>query len=102
MLKKTYNHNLEMCDGQHLCLYQTYISFIAFTCCRCTDGDGHLQVKFLKVIPLRDGKAVTIKTALVKYLEENRIAIQNVAGFGSDGAACMIGKLVILSSVTYL
>lgn len=51
-------------------------------------------MKFLKVIPLRDGKAVTIKTALVKYLEENRVAIQNVAGFGSDGAACMIGKLV--------
>ncbi|XP_066298487.1 zinc finger protein 862-like [Branchiostoma lanceolatum] len=60
--------------------------------CRCIDGAGKLQVKFLKVVPLKDGKALTIKNALMQHLEGKDLSLQKVAGFGSDGAACMIGR----------
>ncbi|CAH1242606.1 ZNF862 [Branchiostoma lanceolatum] len=60
--------------------------------CRCIDGDGMFQAQFMKVVALRDGKANTIKAALSQYLEDNNLSIQKVAGFGSDGAACMIGN----------
>jgi hypothetical protein len=44
-------------------------------------------------VALKDGKADTVKGALIHYMEENDQSIQKVAGFGSDGAACMIGEL---------
>ncbi|XP_060761279.1 E3 SUMO-protein ligase KIAA1586-like [Neoarius graeffei] len=60
--------------------------------CRCINGDGKFQANFLKVVALKDGKADTVKAALSHYMEENDLSIQKVAGFGSDGAACMIGN----------
>ena len=72
-----------------------YSSLFAYACCRCIDGDGNLQVKFLQVMPLKDGKAVTIKDAITGYLGEKNLSLQKVAGFGSDGAACMIGEFVV-------
>ncbi|XP_056450419.1 SCAN domain-containing protein 3-like isoform X3 [Gadus chalcogrammus] len=60
--------------------------------CRCIDGDGKCQANFLKVVALKDGKADTVKGALIHYMEENDLSIQKVAGFGSDGAACMKGN----------
>ncbi|XP_078587207.1 zinc finger protein 862-like [Branchiostoma floridae x Branchiostoma japonicum] len=60
--------------------------------CRCIDGHGEFQAHFMKVIALKDGKANTIKAALSQYLEQKDLSIQKVAGFGSDGAACMIGN----------
>ncbi|XP_070533136.1 zinc finger MYM-type protein 1-like [Ptychodera flava] len=47
---------------------------------------------FLEIIPIKDGTAVTITSAIQHWLEKNKIGIQKVMGFGSDGAACMVGR----------
>ena len=52
-----------------------------------------LQVKtvFHSLVELDDGKATTIYNALIKTLRDDQLAINNLAAFGSDGAAVMVG-----------
>ena len=50
---------------------------------------GIPQTRFLKVVSLLNGKAETIEQ---KLLEICQTSLMKVAGFGSDGAAVMVGK----------
>lgn len=53
--------------------------------------NGKLQSCFLKMIDLEDGKADTITTAIVRYLESADLDTTRMSSFGSDGASVMIG-----------
>ena len=53
-------------------------------------GDTHTV--FLRITDLFDGKAETIETALLQFCDASGISMQKVMGFGSDGAAVMIGR----------
>ena len=54
--------------------------------------DGKSQVYFATNVTVPDGKAETIINAITEWLASERIAIQKVLGFGSDGAAVMMGS----------
>ena len=54
--------------------------------------DGKSQVYFATNVTVPDGKAETIVNAITEWLASERIAIQKVLGFGSDGAAVMMGS----------
>ena len=45
-----------------------------------------------KVVSLANGKADTIERTLVEVCQTCKISLTNVVGFGSDGAAVMVGK----------
>ena len=53
---------------------------------------GLPQTCFLKVVSLLNGKADTIEQKLVEVCQTCKIPLTDVAGFGSDGAAVMVGK----------
>ena len=53
--------------------------------------NGDTCVRFLKLIDLSDGKAVSIEKALIDLCAEVQIPIEKVAAFGSDGASVMVG-----------
>ena len=46
---------------------------------------------FLRVSELSDGKADTIMTSILELLTSLDLSINKVMGFGSDGAAVMVG-----------
>ena len=48
---------------------------------------------FLKIIELSDGRAETVEEAILAYLMEKSIPLSKLVGFGSDGAAVMIGRV---------
>ena len=54
--------------------------------------NGFPQTRFLKVVSLQDGKADTIEQQLLEVCQTCKIPLTNIAGFGSDGAAVMVGK----------
>ena len=47
---------------------------------------------FVKVVSLLNGKAETIEQKLLEICQTCKISLMKVAGFGSDGAAVMVGK----------
>ena len=53
---------------------------------------GDTRTVFLRITDLFDGKAKTIEKALLQFCETAGIDMRKVMGFGSDGAAVMIGK----------
>ena len=53
---------------------------------------GVPQTRFLKVVSLLNGKAETIEQKLLEIIQTCKISLMKVAGFGSDGAAVMVGK----------
>ena len=53
---------------------------------------GDTRTVSLKITDLLDGKAETIERALLQFCEATEISIRKVMGFGSDGAAVMIGN----------
>ena len=53
---------------------------------------GEVCTVFLKITDLFDGKAETIERALLDFCEAAEIDMRKVMGFGSDGAAVMIGR----------
>ena len=59
---------------------------------RYLDANAHPCTVFLKITELPNGCAETIESALLSYLEEHFIPLSCLVGFGSDGAAVMIGK----------
>ena len=48
---------------------------------------------FLKVVSLLNGKAETIEGTLREVCDTCKIPLTNVVGFGSHGAAVMVGKI---------
>ncbi len=53
---------------------------------------GDNRTVFLRITDLFNGKAETIETAVLQFCEAAGISMRKVMGFGSDGAAVMIGK----------
>ena len=53
---------------------------------------AEIRSVFLKITDLFDGKAQTIESALIQFCDSKEINLRNVMGFGSDGAAVMIGR----------
>lgn len=62
------------------------IIYIRYIC------DSKSKTVFARLISIPDGKADTIKSAICKFLEDNRIPLKNMVAFGSDGAAVMVGN----------
>ncbi|XP_076113346.1 zinc finger protein 862-like [Mytilus galloprovincialis] len=54
--------------------------------------NGKSSTHFLKMIELFDGKAATIKSAIVQTLEEIDVPLENMCALGSDGASVMLGR----------
>ncbi|XP_060580037.1 zinc finger protein 862-like [Ruditapes philippinarum] len=54
--------------------------------------DGCSQTEYLSIVPLKDGKADTITTAILELLSSCNLPLQQMCAFGSDGAAVMVGK----------
>ncbi|XP_048258860.1 uncharacterized protein LOC124119216 [Haliotis rufescens] len=55
--------------------------------------EGCVKIYFGKNVDVIDGKADTIASAILNYLQEKRIPPSKVAGLGSDGAAVMTGRI---------
>ncbi|XP_078000900.1 zinc finger protein 862-like [Glandiceps talaboti] len=56
-------------------------------------ANGDTKVSFLGMIEVPDGTASTLKNAVTTFADENGIQLTNrLAGFGSDGAAVMVGR----------
>lgn len=58
---------------------------------RYLDKEGVLFSQFLDLVPLPDGKADTIVTAIHKILDQKGIPKDKIFGLGTDGAAVMTG-----------
>ena len=54
---------------------------------------GKVSTHFLKLIHIPDGKAETIETALISFLDHTNIPISSITAFGSDGANVMVGRV---------
>ena len=54
---------------------------------------GVPQTRFLKVVSLLNGKAETIEQKILEICQTCKISLMKVVGFGSDGAAVMVGKM---------
>ena len=67
---------------KEMVLYARFIS--------CTDGT--IVNSFLKIVELSDGRAETVEEVILAYLRTNSIPLSGLVGFGSDGAAVMIGR----------
>ena len=52
---------------------------------------GKLKTRYLKIIDIDDGKAVTIVDALTAYLHSAGLHLNHMSSFGSDGASVMTG-----------
>ena len=52
-----------------------------------------VSTHFLKLIDIPDGKAETIETALISYLDQTNIPISSITVFSSDGANVMVGRI---------
>ena len=54
---------------------------------------GKVSTHFLKLIHIPDGKAETIETALISFLDHTNIPVSSITAFGSDGANVMVGHV---------
>ena len=52
---------------------------------------GKLEVKFMKVLPLKECDASAISKAILDFLNESLISLEKLILFTSDGAAVMLG-----------
>ena len=52
---------------------------------------GKLEVKFMKVLPLKECDAVSISQVILDFLNQNLISLEKLILFTSDGAAVMLG-----------
>ena len=65
---------------------------------RYLTGSGERCNVFLRIVDLFDGKAETIEKALLQFCDVAGIEMRKVMGFGSDGAAVMIGRVSGIST----
>lgn len=56
------------------------------------NSKGESVTRFTKIIDLKDGKAETIREAIVGHLDVSSLPLQQLCGLGSDGAAVMLGR----------
>jgi len=61
--------------------------------CRLITNTGEVANRFARMIPVPDGKADTITAAILSWLQEKGLDLNNLKGFGSDGASVMTGGL---------
>ena len=54
---------------------------------------GNVDLCFLKLIEIRDGRAEMTEKAIVTYLEQANITMSRTSSFGSDGAAVLLGSV---------
>lgn len=54
---------------------------------------GKSCTTFGGVVALPNGKADTIRQAILSFLDSNRLPLERMCAFGSDGAAVMVGRL---------
>lgn len=54
---------------------------------------GKSCTTFGGVVALQNGKADTIRQAILHFLDTNRLPLEQMCAFGSDGAAVMVGKV---------
>ena len=59
---------------------------------RCALPSGADETMFLDICDIQDGTASTIEHNLLQCLERYRLGISNLHGFGSNGAAVMVGR----------
>ena len=59
---------------------------------RCVLPSGVVETMFLDICDVQDGTASTIEQSLLQCLERYGLDISNLRGFGSDGAAVMVGR----------
>jgi hypothetical protein len=54
--------------------------------------DGKSKTVFAETISIPNGKADTIKDAILTFLHKNQFPLHKLCAFGSDGAAVMVGR----------
>ena len=54
--------------------------------------DGKSKTSFGGTVTINNGKADTIKDAILHFLSTNDLPLQRMCAFGSDGAAVMVGR----------
>ena len=59
---------------------------------RCALPSGAVETMFLDICDIQDGRANTIEHNLLQCLEGYGLDICNLRGFGSNGAAVMVGR----------
>jgi hypothetical protein len=91
---------LQSYKKQHETDFLTYNSQFSFFFSNRFLKDGCSQTEYLSIVPLKDGKADTITTAILELLSSCNLPLQQMCAFGSDGAVVMVGKkLGLLSSL---
>ncbi|XP_073718948.1 zinc finger protein 862 isoform X2 [Misgurnus anguillicaudatus] len=60
---------------------------------RYLDKEGHVFNQFLDLVPIPDGKADTIVTAIKNVMLKKAIPTEKLYGLGTDGAAVMTGRV---------
>ena len=69
---------------------------------RCILPSGAVETMFLDICDIQDGTASTIEHILLQCLKRYGLDISNLRGFGSDGAAVMVGGGLELQHVSKL
>ena len=59
---------------------------------RCILPSGVVETMFLDICDIQDGTAGTIEQSLLLCMERYGLDVSNLRGFGSDGAAVMVGR----------
>ena len=54
---------------------------------------GEAKVEFGVNVEVENGTALTVRNAIMTFLEENDLNVHKVTGLGTDGAAAMIGRI---------
>ena len=75
-----------LCDESDIANLKQLVVFVKYLV------KGVPQTRFLKVVSLLNGKAETIEQKLLEIIQTCKISLMKVAGFGSNGAAVMVGK----------
>lgn len=53
---------------------------------------GKAKIEFAANVEVKDGKAETIYSAVLNYLNSNNIPVKKLSGLGTDGASVMTGR----------
>ena len=79
-------------ESNSITLAWSYVIYILFNHRYLTRSGERCNI-FLRIVYLFDGKAETIEKALLQFCDVAGIEMRKVMGFGSDGAAVMVGRV---------
>ena len=68
---------------KHLIIYVLYLS---------EGGKGEPQCKFVRLLPVENGKAEGIYNTINEFILESNLDLKKLVAFASDGASSMVGK----------